>query len=252
VAGQTVEVALSDPGPSATFPIPADIVPFVDSVYAEIDNSAGSDTVPTLEVRGPNGDTVAAVPQSDTLPGGDTGRATWALRLAAKAAAATATSLPCCFLDTNTPFTLAPWGGTYSFISWELISTNDASVFSWPYAANNAVVGIAKPGVYRLVYEYRTSGLNFPAAPGTIISQPFVSAGVFGSTSEVPSVNATTGALYRGDQTTGLPYGPISERLFNLTVPGYAAVDIAWQAAAGSATIESAVCFIYRLGDPVL
>jgi hypothetical protein len=84
VAGRTVEVALGDPGPSATFPIPADLVPFVDSVYAEIDNSGGSDATPTLEIRGPNGDTVAAIPQDDVVPGGDTGRATWALRLPGK------------------------------------------------------------------------------------------------------------------------------------------------------------------------
>jgi hypothetical protein len=89
VAGQTIEVALGDPGPAASFQIPPKLVPFVDSVFAEIDNGAGSDTVPTLEVRGPNGDTVAAVPQDAVLPGGDTGRVTWALRLAAKAAAPT-------------------------------------------------------------------------------------------------------------------------------------------------------------------
>lgn len=237
---------------NSDYELPKNAEIVVKAVHATFtDNGAGADWCPAVVMLSDSGHKiVTAINRNETVTAGDDAEASFFPGGRVSGAAAVgASSLPCAFLNRNTSFTLTPWGGAYSVISWEAMLTNDSSVFSWPFAANNAVAGIAKPGVYRMVYEYRTSGTDFPAGPGTIISQPFVSAGVAGATSEVPSVNSTTGALYRGDQSTGFPYGPISEEVFNLTAAAHVAVEIAWQATAGSATILSAVCFIYRIGD---
>jgi hypothetical protein len=146
VAGQTVEVALSNPGPSATFPIPATIVPFVDSVFAEIDNGAGADATPTLEIRGPNGDTVAAVPQDDVVPGGDTGRATWALRLPGKGRGrgrASPLASCTCLLDVS-PGSFA--AGNVSFPITQL-ATDSPATFS-TVGGGSAQVTVLKDGFY--------------------------------------------------------------------------------------------------------
>lgn len=85
--GQTIAVALRGPSSTATFTIPPSLVPFVDSVYANIDNTAGGTATPTLTIKGPNGRTVAAVAQDATIPGGEAnGRVTWASGLPAKPA----------------------------------------------------------------------------------------------------------------------------------------------------------------------
>jgi hypothetical protein len=147
VAGQTIEVALGDPGPSATFKIPPRLVPFVDAVFARIDNSAGADTTPTLEVEAPNGDTVAAVPQDDVVPGGDVGRVTWALRLPGKRGGGgrgtkqitvytQATTWP----DSGPPLNNGAWTNAFPY---------DSSVFNFANTAG-AAVEILAPGKYLL------------------------------------------------------------------------------------------------------
>lgn len=53
----------------------------VESVVAEIDNTGGGDTIAKLIVRDPSGRVIATKTQGDTIPSGDTGSATFALRL---------------------------------------------------------------------------------------------------------------------------------------------------------------------------
>lgn len=54
---------------------------YVQSVLVEIDNTAGPDVQPTLTVETNNGVALADKQQGRSIPAGDTGRATWALRL---------------------------------------------------------------------------------------------------------------------------------------------------------------------------
>lgn len=54
---------------------------YVQSVLVQIDNTAGPDITPTLTVATVNGTPIADKTQGSVIPAGDTGRATWALRL---------------------------------------------------------------------------------------------------------------------------------------------------------------------------
>lgn len=61
----------------------------VESVVAQIDASAAPAVTPTVRVKDKSGAVIATKRQSSTIPAGDTGSATWALRLADEAPAAT-------------------------------------------------------------------------------------------------------------------------------------------------------------------
>lgn len=247
MAGQTVEVSLGNPGPSATFQIPADVVPFVDSIYAEIDNTAGSDTTPTLEIRGPNGDTVAAVPQDDVVPGGDTGRATWALRLPGKRGGSAGTSsLPAAFVNTNSTVTLNTWTvNTYTAISWDALRTNDASTFQLPGSGGNTTVAHLTGGLYAAVFIPSFSGFNFPVGPGLFIYTIVGSGGTRSSTEF--SINHTNAAWAEGNTNATGHDAPYNTNLFNFANPGDILVDTAWTGA-GSITFTPRM-YLYRIGD---
>lgn len=60
---------------------------YVESVRAVIDNTGGGDAQAELEVATANGVVIATQKQDDAIPAGDTGGATFALRLAAKPSA---------------------------------------------------------------------------------------------------------------------------------------------------------------------
>lgn len=78
---------------SVSFVLPPGITLDVESVLAEIDATAAGDTTAELVISEQNGVPIAAVRQSQVIPGGDTGRATWALRLT-DSVGQTATVLP--------------------------------------------------------------------------------------------------------------------------------------------------------------
>jgi hypothetical protein len=65
----------------ATFTLPASPLYRVESVVAHVDNTAGGDTTATLTYADTNGEVIAKRPQGDVIPAGDTGTATFALRL---------------------------------------------------------------------------------------------------------------------------------------------------------------------------
>lgn len=162
--------------------------------------------------------------------------------------ASAGTSLPCCFLDTVTSFTLTPWSGVYTDVTWTNFSTNDNTVFSWSNGSPTDLT-ISKTGVYRFVYEYQTSGTDFPTGPNSILSTVNVTAS--GHTNETLSINLTSGAAFRGDPSAGTPWGPIGEKVANIIATGTAQLFMAWDGGSGSATIEAVNCFAYRLGDAV-
>lgn len=67
---------------TVTFTMPAAPLYVVQSVVAHVDNTGGGDTTATLTYADSNGEVIAKKPQTDTIPAGDTGTATFALRLA--------------------------------------------------------------------------------------------------------------------------------------------------------------------------
>lgn len=77
---------------SITFEVPAWFAVDLESVLARVDASGAGDTTATLTVADETGEQVATVPQGRVIAGGATGRATWALRLAAEQAPATGAS----------------------------------------------------------------------------------------------------------------------------------------------------------------
>ncbi len=54
---------------------------FIQAVYIEVDNSAGGDTNPVLSISEQSGVVIAKKRQGESIPAGDSGTATWALRL---------------------------------------------------------------------------------------------------------------------------------------------------------------------------
>jgi hypothetical protein len=71
---------------SAQFTLPGSPLYIVQSVVATVDNTAGGATTATLTFADTNGEVIAKRPQGDTIPAGDTGTATFALRLSASGA----------------------------------------------------------------------------------------------------------------------------------------------------------------------
>lgn len=57
------------------------LLQYVQAVYVEIDNTNGSDTRPVLTISEQSGVVIAKKRQGESVPGFDTGSATWALRL---------------------------------------------------------------------------------------------------------------------------------------------------------------------------
>lgn len=66
---------------SLTFTMPGAISLDVESVVATVDNTAGGDATATLTIRDPSGQVIATKRQGEVIPAGDSGTATFALRL---------------------------------------------------------------------------------------------------------------------------------------------------------------------------
>lgn len=79
---RSITVPVEPGATSVSFTIPPGVNLDVESVYATIDNSGGGDVKPVLSVADQSGVVIAAKRQGETIPAGDTGSATWALRLA--------------------------------------------------------------------------------------------------------------------------------------------------------------------------
>ncbi len=72
---------LADGTPTASYRLPDLGVFVVETVVAEIDANGGDAPRPTLRVRDKSGAVIATKRQGESVPAGDTGSATWALRL---------------------------------------------------------------------------------------------------------------------------------------------------------------------------
>jgi hypothetical protein len=79
---------------SVVWTVPDGVAFKLEALVATIDASAG-DAAPEIVIRAPGGAVIAAKRQSETIPAGDTGYATWALRLDDEAAGVAPVSGPC-------------------------------------------------------------------------------------------------------------------------------------------------------------
>jgi hypothetical protein len=77
-----------------SYELPPGITFDLQTVLAEIDATGAGDTRATVTLLEQAGTAIASVPQSRVIPGGDTGRATWALRLADDGGSGTAVVAP--------------------------------------------------------------------------------------------------------------------------------------------------------------
>lgn len=66
---------------TATYQLPPGLSQYIESVLVEVDNGAAVDVRPSLQVQTVNGQVMAVKRQGEAIPAGDTGTATWALRL---------------------------------------------------------------------------------------------------------------------------------------------------------------------------
>jgi hypothetical protein len=65
----------------ASYQLPPLLYQYIQSVYAEVDATAAPDVRPTLAVAEASGQVIAKKRQGESIPAGDNGSATWALRL---------------------------------------------------------------------------------------------------------------------------------------------------------------------------
>lgn len=66
---------------SVSYTLPPGVFQYIESILVEVDNGSGSAVNPELSVATTNGQVMADKRQGRAIPAGDTGRATWALRL---------------------------------------------------------------------------------------------------------------------------------------------------------------------------
>jgi hypothetical protein len=78
---RTIAVRLLAPSETVSYQLPGGIGQYVQAVYVDVDATAAGDVSPTLTISEQAGIPVAKVEQLDTIAGGSTGSATWALRL---------------------------------------------------------------------------------------------------------------------------------------------------------------------------
>jgi hypothetical protein len=72
---------------TATYQLPPGLFQYIESILVELDNGAAVAVRPTLKVETVNGRVMATKRQGESVPAGDTGTATWALRLTDEVAA---------------------------------------------------------------------------------------------------------------------------------------------------------------------
>jgi hypothetical protein len=87
-------------GASVAWTVPDGVAFKLEAIVATIDAAAG-DAAPEIVIRAPGGAVIAAKRQSETIPAGDTGYATWALRLDDEAAGVAPVSGPCRLLGSS-------------------------------------------------------------------------------------------------------------------------------------------------------
>jgi hypothetical protein len=209
-------------------------------------SGAGGDFIPACIFKSQSGHVISRAILQSTIAAGASAEVSWFPGVSPAVTSSAGSVLPVAFADFTTPLALTPWGGFYTAVTWALLEQSGGSVYTWPSGGDSTKIHLGKSGVYRFVYEWRGSGTDFVAPPATILSQVFVS--VSGALSEVLSVNSANANVWRGDLASPPPWGPVGERVFNITGASDVQLLLAYTGAT-SYTINGAVAFIYRLGD---
>lgn len=166
--------------PGASFQLPSTEDVKIMAVRVTIDNSGGTDTEPELAMLAPTGAVIATERQSEAIPAGDSGMASWALRLAKKTGGKGAGAMSWCTATTalNEDIPAGPSGAGYFDLE-----TNDPATFSltthfFPQLAFNAVGTYLVFGAYRAVSDPLAPIANpwtttLQGGPGNFPGPPF-------------------------------------------------------------------------------
>ncbi len=84
---RTIIVGITPGQSTASYTLAPGLAQYVQSVYVEVDNTAGADTRPLLTVSEQSGVVIAKKRQGESITAGTSGSATWALRLTDETAA---------------------------------------------------------------------------------------------------------------------------------------------------------------------
>lgn len=109
---------------SVTFRMPGNVPLAVESVVATVDNAAGGATKAKLTVKDSAGVVIATSTQADRIPAGDTGTATFALRLADRGGAAAVEGRHAGYYwsnDVAAAAVVGPGGGTSYRAAWDFM-----------------------------------------------------------------------------------------------------------------------------------
>jgi hypothetical protein len=243
IAAQTGD--LGSDGNLNVYVVPGSVIatPYSASVTFDGSSAAGN-FIPCLTFKTQTGAIIARCPAPE-VAAGDTAEVSWFPHVGSTSAAAGTPELPVAFFDTTTPFTLSTWGGAYSLVTWDTMLGTDTTHFTWPGSGGAGTVTLKGPGVYRCLYQWQISTLNYPNTTGVLLTDTNVS--VVGSTRETLSANSSTAALYRGDPSVGTPFGPLGERVFNISSDQDLELLIAWTGT-GTVTVATATMWLYRIG----
>ncbi len=148
------EVEEAGTSETATYALPLTGRLDVESVVATIDNSAGGTIHPILYLAAPNGEIIAKKVQSDSIPAGDVGSATWALRLDDKSAGVAASAAAWAQVRRSTP--QGTLSGADAFLAWDQFSTSDQAIFSTlpGGVAGDTILAFSTPGIYLLLSTF--------------------------------------------------------------------------------------------------
>jgi hypothetical protein len=133
----------------ASFQLPSTEDVKIMAVRVTIDNSGGTDTEPELALLAPTGAVIATERQSEAIPAGDSGMASWALRLAKKAKA-TGSGFSWCAAWSAKNFTVAPGASAADLI---ITDTNDPAAFVQAGTTPERV-RFDKTGTYLLIFAF--------------------------------------------------------------------------------------------------
>lgn len=203
--------------PGASFQLPSTEDVKIMAVRVTVDNTGGTDTEPELAMLAPTGAVIATERQSEAIPAGDSGMASWALRLAKKAKARAGTSFAVASLlrpqDVFTGF------NSYAFAS---LLTNAPGTFS----LSGSALAIAQPGVYSFKVQFTVQ--SNPLSPA--VASPWTKA-LYAAINGLPGGGqGLAQALASGIQllaTAGNQYWQ-SSQAYILDAPVAPAFPLAW------------------------
>lgn len=177
---RTIVVSI-DAAQAVSYQLPPDVLQYVQSVVASVDATAAGDVKPTLYVKTGNEVVIAAKRQSEAIPAGDTGLATWALRLDGDGGGGGGGLAPlrAVYLCNPAPMQVGSGGGGTNFVDWSLESGAPILDLTYPTVAR-----FAQKGVFMgTLLAYRTNLTDYPGKTALARLYQFSLAGFDGASS---------------------------------------------------------------------